>query len=162
VKHSAAPGAPGDLKAAPKLEIGDAAGTHRARLKFGANRNRILSADAGSLCGSFTTKNDALRIRIERRPAIGLPGKMKFRAGVLIRCALEENYAFEIEREAIFQFKECGVMQVFARILKNAERFASFNNQNEIRQIFRSKNRGSTGGMAQLPLTQKCEAHGLG
>jgi len=107
-------------------------------------------------------KNDPLGTRIERRLAIGLPGKTKLRAGVLIRCALEENYAFEIEREAIFQFKECGVMQVFARILKNAEWFASFHNQNEIRQIFRSKGRGSSGGMAQLSLAQKCEAHGLG
>src|SRR5882724_5531146 len=87
---------------------------------------------------------------------------MEFRAGVLVCCPFEENYAFEIEREATVQFKEGCVMQVFARILKNAERFASFHHQNEIRQVFDTKRRGSSGGMTQLTLALESQAHGLG
>jgi len=87
---------------------------------------------------------------------------MEFRAGVLVCCAFEENYGFEIEREAVLQFEEGCVMQVFACILKNAERFASFHHQNEIRQVFHTKSRGSSGGMTQLTLALESQAHGLG
>ena len=46
------------------LEVREAAGAHGARLELRAKRDRVLTSEARSLCGSFAVKNDALGIWI--------------------------------------------------------------------------------------------------
>src|SRR5260370_12741413 len=145
-----------------ELEVREAVSAHSAGLELRAERDRVLTSEARGLCRSFAVKNDELGIWIESRPAINQPWKMEFRAGVLVRCAREEECAFEVECKAIGELEEDRVVQVFARVLENSERFASLHGNNLIRQVFRSKHGGGCSGRAQLAPGLKGQARCFG
>src|SRR5207245_4664781 len=109
---------------------------HAARLELGANGYRVLASRANSFCRSPAVENDPLRVGIECRAALVLPGKMELHPRILVRCSINKSHAPQVERQAISEFEEHRVTQVLARITKDPKRFTSYSDKDVLRQIF--------------------------